>query len=175
MSTLINEATIKVRRDSASNWTSNNPTLNQGEWGYETDTGKVKIGDGSTAWSSLAYFPLLSDVSAKLTGDTKQLCKAWVNFDGTTNVGGFCTIRDSYNVTSVTDNGTGDYTINFTNAMSDANYSVQVTIGVQAASYDFACGYKNGGTKTTDAVQVLSLYNHAVNNASYMSVAIFGS
>ncbi len=52
------------------------------------------------------------------------MCRAWVNFNGTTNVGGFCTIRASGNVTSVTDNGTGDYTVNFTNAMSDANYSV---------------------------------------------------
>ena len=51
-------------------------------------------------------------------------CRAWVNFDGTTNVGGFCTIRGSGNVTSVADNGTGDYTVNFTTAMPDANYAV---------------------------------------------------
>ena len=43
------------RRDTASNWTSANPTLLGGEWGYETDTGKWKVGDGSTAWTSLAY------------------------------------------------------------------------------------------------------------------------
>jgi hypothetical protein len=49
-------------------------------------------------------------------------CRAWVNFDGTTNVGGFCTIRGSGNVTSVADNGTGLYTLNFTNAMPDTNY-----------------------------------------------------
>ena len=46
---------IQVRRDTAANWTSTNPTLGSGEWGFETDTGKVKIGDGSTAWASLAY------------------------------------------------------------------------------------------------------------------------
>ena len=46
---------IQVRRDTAANWTSTNPTLGSGEWGYETDTGKVKIGNGSTAWASLAY------------------------------------------------------------------------------------------------------------------------
>ncbi len=55
MSSLITNATIKVRRDTASNLTSNNPTPNQGEWVYETDTGFLKIGDGSTAWTSLAY------------------------------------------------------------------------------------------------------------------------
>jgi hypothetical protein len=50
-------------------------------------------------------------------------CRAWVNFDGTTNTGGFCTIRASGNVTSVTDNSTGNYTVNFTTAMTDVNYS----------------------------------------------------
>lgn len=46
---------VQVRRGTASQWTSANPTLASGEWGYETDTGKVKIGNGSTAWNSLAY------------------------------------------------------------------------------------------------------------------------
>ncbi len=46
---------IQHRRDTASNWTSNNPVANSGEWCLETDTGKVKIGDGTTAWTSLAY------------------------------------------------------------------------------------------------------------------------
>ena len=48
--------TIKVRRGTAAAWTSANPTLGDGEPGYETDTGKMKIGNGSTAWTSLAYF-----------------------------------------------------------------------------------------------------------------------
>ena len=46
---------IQARRDTAANWTSANPTLAAGELGYETDTGKVKIGNGSTAWNTLAY------------------------------------------------------------------------------------------------------------------------
>lgn len=46
--------------------------------------------------------------------------RAWVNFNGTTSPG---TIRASYNVSSITKNATGDYTVNFTNALSDANYS----------------------------------------------------
>jgi hypothetical protein len=46
--------------------------------------------------------------------------KAWVNFNGS----GTVAIRASYNVSSITDNGTGDYTVNFTNAFADANYSV---------------------------------------------------
>jgi hypothetical protein len=46
---------IQVRRGTASQWTSSNPTLASGEWGYETDTNKAKIGNGATAWNSLAY------------------------------------------------------------------------------------------------------------------------
>jgi hypothetical protein len=46
---------IQVRRGTASQWTSTNPTLAAGEWGFESDTGKVKIGNGSTAWNSLGY------------------------------------------------------------------------------------------------------------------------
>jgi hypothetical protein len=46
---------IQVRRGTAAEWTSANPTLSSGEWGFETDTGKTKIGNGSTAWTSLGY------------------------------------------------------------------------------------------------------------------------
>ena len=54
---------------------------------------------------------------ATLTG--QYAAKAWVNFNGT----GTVAIRQSGNVSSITDNGTGDYTLNFTTAMTDANYS----------------------------------------------------
>ena len=47
---------LQIRRDSASDWTSANPVLSAGEMGYEQDTSKMKVGDGSTAWTSLAYF-----------------------------------------------------------------------------------------------------------------------
>jgi len=47
---------IQVRRGTASQWTSTNPTLAAGEWGFETDTGKAKIGTGSANWTSLSYF-----------------------------------------------------------------------------------------------------------------------
>ena len=48
-------AKIKFRRDTAAAWTGQNPTLAQGEPGFEHDTGLFKIGDGSTAWTSLDY------------------------------------------------------------------------------------------------------------------------
>jgi hypothetical protein len=54
--------------------------------------------------------------------DNGYFCRAWVNFDGT--LSGTITPRASGNVSSITDNGTGNYTVNFTTAMPDANYSV---------------------------------------------------
>ncbi len=47
--------TIQVRRDTAAAWTAANPVLAAGELGFETDTTYYKIGDGTTAWNSLAY------------------------------------------------------------------------------------------------------------------------
>ena len=58
------------------------------------------------------------DATTMQTG--QQAVKAWVNFNGT----GTVAIRAGYNVASITDNGTGDYTVNFTTAMVDANYAV---------------------------------------------------
>ena len=175
MSSLIDNATIKKRRDTASNWTSNNPTPNDGETCLETDTGFIKIGDGSTAWTSLDYQPNPAEVDAKWIEVPKIVCKAWVNFDGTTNTAGFCDIRDSYNVASVADNGAGDYTINFTTNMNDANYSTVITASL-AASGNQGSTIQNG----TVAVGSVSIYPSrsaaGVNvDSNTVCVQIFGS
>ena len=47
---------IILRRDTSANWTLNNPVLLAGEPGYETDSGKMKMGDGESTWNNLAYF-----------------------------------------------------------------------------------------------------------------------
>lgn len=65
-------------------------------------------------------------------------CRAWVNFNGT----GTVAIRASGNVTSITDNGTGDYTVNFTTAMPDANYAV---IGTSSSSLAMPADSKQAG------------------------------
>ena len=81
------------------------------------------------------------------------LCRAWVNFNGTSTVA----IRAQFNVSSITDNGTGDYTVNFSNAMSDANYSVQVGGNNNDA---FACGVNDGrGAPTSSLVYVATNSN----------------
>jgi hypothetical protein len=58
---------IQVRRGTSSNWTTTNPILSEGEIGYETDTGKFKIGNGSSVWSALNYFGGEVDLSEYLT------------------------------------------------------------------------------------------------------------
>lgn len=69
------------------------------------------------------------------------LCRAWVNFDGS----GVVAIRAQFNVSSITDNGTGDYTVNFTNALADANYSFVATSSGQS-------GVRSWHTPSVDTV-----------------------
>jgi hypothetical protein len=78
----------------------------------------AKIANGTIVDADVNASAAIAD--SKLTGTT---CKAWVNFNGT----GTVAIRASYNVSSVTDNGVGNYTINFTEALADANYSASIT------------------------------------------------
>ena len=79
----------------------------------------------------MPYGSLLADVVKSSTSspitfqntsgtEIGTLCRAWVNFNGT----GTVAIRSSFNVSSITDNGTGDYTVNFTTAMPDVSYSI---------------------------------------------------
>jgi len=71
------------------------------------------------------------------------MCRAWVNFNGT----GTVAIRASGNVTSITDNGTGDYTVNFTTAMTDANYAVT---GTQSSDNETSANNPVQGPATVD-------------------------
>jgi hypothetical protein len=106
-------------------------------------------------------------------------CRAWVNFDGTKDTTGAVStantnrlIRSSGNVTSVLRNSVGDYTITFTTAMSDANYSV--TLAVQTSSeYDFRPVIKNSSTPTISSIRVAN--PTATGNAviPYQDPAIF--
>lgn len=78
------------------------------------------LSTGAPSWTSAG---LLSFNSGYGSNAVAYGCRAWVNFNGT----GTVAIRASGNVSSITDNGVGDYTINFTTAMPDANYSVSLT------------------------------------------------
>jgi hypothetical protein len=86
------------------------------------------------------------------TGGINQarIAKAWVNFNGT----GTVAIRGSYNVSSITDNGTGIYTVNFSSNMSDTNYAVSGSIGCDGAA---SAGWLTNGNNTS---------SHTVNNTT---------
>ena len=82
--------------------------------------------------------------------------KAWVNFNGT----GTIAIRDSFNVTSLDDNGTGNYDVNFTNAMGNADFSSQVTAGYSAdtgrygENLSYNASYANVGARNSSGTSV---------------------
>jgi hypothetical protein len=78
-------------------------------------------------------------------------CRAWVNFNGT----GTVAVRASGNVTGITDNGTGDYTVNFTTAMPDANYAYTIAIA-GAAGTSQTQGQINATAPTTSALRVFA-------------------
>ena len=73
------------------------------------------------------------------------IAKAWVNFNGT----GTVAIRSSFNVSSITDNGTGDYTVNFTTAMPNANYATNVTCSTDATTIATAQTWSSATTTAT--------------------------
>lgn len=107
-------------------------------------------------------------------GTENYKCRAWVNFNGT----GTVAIRASGNVSSITDNGTGNYTVNFTNAMPDANYCP--TVGASPA-FGIASTFQmsfanNGGTEvapTTSALRLSLGDTTALRDPNYVSVSIF--
>ena len=98
-------------------------------------------------------------------------CRAWVNFNGT----GTVAIRASGNVTSITDNGTGDYTVNFTTSMPDANYSVAgVCVGSTSNAFSMICG-AGGSTLASGSVRfgVIASSSGSLQDYSHISIQIF--
>ena len=115
-------------------------------------------------------FPMLSTSGTESDNVASRTAKAWVNFDGTTNVGGNCTIRGDFNVSTVADNGTGNYTINFTTALQDTNFCA---VGCAAT----AIGDRQLSTLRTSASSctVISGQTASVNtyDSTEVSVVIF--
>ena len=96
--------------------------------------------------------------------------KAWINFDGTAASIG--TGRESYNVSSVTDNGTGDYTINFTNNMANANYAVVISSNMLGSNANAA--YETIDSISTSSVGIKVIHSAAFQDTSIVCVAVFG-
>jgi hypothetical protein len=137
MSTL---ATTNIKHESAS---TPNITLTSG--GATTVNGTLNLGSS----------PL-----ATPTGSAPSYtCRAWVNFNGT----GTVAIRASGNVSSVTKNGTGNYSVNFTTAMPDANYATSGTCQRNSSDYNLELRLPNAGIYNASSVQVLTANSTAVS------------
>lgn len=112
-------------------------------------------------------------------GTENYKCRAWVNFNGT----GTVAIRASGNVSSITDNGIGSYTVNLATAMPDTNYSAQGNLAgaTTAWSGTSIVSSDNSRAKTTSAISIITfqLYNQggantqAANDMDCVNVAIF--
>jgi len=124
---------------------------------WNSTEGSTEVYDGS-AWVAVG-------------GDSVEtrLCRAWVNFNGT----GVVAIRASYNVSSITDNGTGNYTINFTTALPDANYSAVGSAG--SANNNIGDRQLSTYPINTSSCKAISGQTASVNvyNADNVQLAIF--
>jgi hypothetical protein len=105
------------------------------------------------------------------TYSARGIAKAWVNFNGT----GTIAARDSENVSSLTDNGTGDYTVNWSNAMANGNYAFTAQSSGSSAFFLFASS-RIGDTKTASAYRVFITRNDAGNteDPTFVNAAIHG-
>jgi hypothetical protein len=102
--------------------------------------------------------------------NSNQICKAWVNFNGT----GTVAIRDSYNVSSITDGGTGYYTINFSSSMANANYSVTANTQMNYGGY----GTQNCGlwATTTTSTTIRTMYgSYGAQDYTLVTAQIFSN
>lgn len=126
------------------------------EWTAETvSQAEAEAGTATTrrAWTAQRVKQAI-DALASL--DTDRIAKAWVNFNGT----GTVSIRDDYNVSSITDNGTGDYTVNFSTAIGNANYAVAGAGRYDTGDSNAACPVvgvrRNSGSMASGSVRIIS-------------------
>jgi hypothetical protein len=134
---------------------------------------------GSTGVDNFNDTAFITEVKSNMnvTGDAPMYaCRAWVNFNGT----GTVAIRASGNVSSITDNGTGDYTVNFTTAMPDANYvfcgNNSTANGVSRASGDDNAVAASGaatGVYTVSAHRLGATSNGSLEDSGQVTVAYF--
>lgn len=112
-----------------------------------------------------------SIIPANAGSEDYFLARAWVNFNGT----GTVAIRADGNVTSITDNGSGNYTVNFTTALADANYSFSGSAGNGTADANTNV-YVTGpaATPTTSSLQIFQRNDsNTLLDRAYTNVAVF--
>jgi hypothetical protein len=133
--------------------------------------GAVIPADLSTGAPSWTEAGLLQFNSGYGSVATAYGCRAWVNFNGT----GTVAIRASGNVSSITDNGTGNYTVNFTTAMPDTNYAVVCMGGDSASVWGEIVHAANPPAQLTTSVQFLVSGNNSSARAdsNYVAITVF--
>ena len=125
-------------------------------------TGGPTLANGLTIGTSVLAAPSGSAPS--------YTCRAWVNFNGT----GTVAIREDGNVTSITDNGTGDYTVNFTTAMPDANYAVVACPFRTSANVYGVLMQDGAAAPTTTTIRLRSgNFSGTATDFDYTQIAIF--
>ena len=131
----------------------------------------------ATSFDSTDLMPIVEggvtkSVTHDVLMDDTQICKAWVNFNGT----GTVAIRDDFNVSSITDEGTGDYTVNFTNNLSDALFSTFAMASEDAIGSIFMSLQSTDGAAATSSVRVKCYTDGGtVNDRTTITVQVFGS
>lgn len=152
-------ARIQVRRDTAANWTSANPTLASGEFGYETDTGRFKVGNGASAWTSLAY--AVGDAVVALTDGATIATNAALGNVFTVTLGGNRTLSNPTNPTSgqkivyrVTQDGTGSRTLSFGTAFRFSTDVPSPTLSTAAGATDYLGFIYNAAASKWDCLAV---------------------
>jgi hypothetical protein len=133
---------------------------------------------GATTFNSAVTFGSTASVAGNLSFNSgygssavAYGCRAWVNFNGT----GTVAIRASGNVTSITDNGVGDYTVNFTTAMPDANYESNAGASTPAVANGIGISPATVA-QTASALRMATVAvgtTPALTDYSYVNVAVF--
>ena len=132
-------------------------------------SGNLLVGTTS-APANKGLVNLASNKTYQVNG-TSVSALAWVNFNGT--VGPDATRRASYNVSSVTKNSTGDYTVNFANALTDANYSATATNSGSGATAEYSAGILS---MTSSAVRVHCFKSGVgAGDPTYFCVTVHGN
>lgn len=149
---------IQVRRGTAAQWTSANPTLDSGEFGFETDTNKLKCGDGSTAWNSLDYI-------SGGSGDSVQN-----NYSGTAAPATTDDTSEGYSVGSVWIDVTNDNAYICVDATEDAAVWEQINSS-SVGAFEFQTEI-TGTTTTFDGSQKGLNKVYPQNNASASTITI---
>jgi hypothetical protein len=150
---------MQVRRDTATNWTSSNPTLASGEIGFETNTGKFKIGTGSATWGSLDYFGTDASV-VTLTGTqtltNKTLTAPKINLALNAQTGTTYTLVAADSGKLVTSSNASPVVITIPPSVFAAGEQINVqSIGAGLTSFVAGAGVTVTSTGATSAAPIL--------------------